>query len=815
VSLPTLTRHLTDDPVPVTLALMAKGARAASKTWTIQEWAGSLAAKAGPRDYVGQLRELYNGVISRWRYVMEAGERVPESPRAILGYVLGAEYNKGPHCKTPEHCDLSKTEWKAMGWGDCDDVSTLIAAAVLSLGMEPLWRVAQWPGGGHVSVATRTPKGEWVSIDPVGHPDNQFGWAMEPDGGQVTYFNLDGQQVNGPSGQFAANGNSAMGSVAYSEQVGPYLSGPQGAPAQDMGPTYMLSTRGIPMQRVAQGHVALVRPGDTRGRRILTLPRYHARIFARGLASERAPAYDQFGEAYEYLGGLDCWAPMGRWKYDGANDDRYSKYLSGLGRRRTRRRRARAERRKKRRRRDRKFFKRVGKAFRKVFKFSTKVAARILQSRAAKGTIGGILGVFGVPQGVVDRIFNGAARALRESGKSTKFIRYLVTGRWKQAAKIAHKVAKAFARGAAGSTVPGFAGGDCECPDWEFQKGDLPTGKIGREVWGMWDQDQDDRENDRHWAMRAHNGRTYAVAPVMGLRMGEPNEVGDIATQVVLPSPTPGGFYRIKKGDTPLGIAGQAYNLKAGGQRTAALKRINAIKYNAPFLRPTKGSFEQKYIGTHVISTLARYALEPAAQAAGGKGNNRAVIWIPQVDEEPPEDKPEPVLPTVDDDDPPIEIPPELPPSDEDMDISLPPLPTEPCKAGTVYKLTDDGWVCVADPYFIPGVPTPPHLEPTPPDPEPDDEEKPQIAEPPTPGLDPSKLPKPGDPIPGGRIPLCPPGLEAYWPSGNEGFGPHECYVPGYVPPGVEPGDEPAPAPKKGGGGLALAAGLMLTMLMA
>lgn len=814
MALPKLTNIHTHNPVQVTLRIMGTGARAAAKTWTLQEWAGSLAAQAGERDYIGQLHNLYQGVRKRWRYVMEAGERVPESPRAILGYVLGAEYNRGPTCPSPERCDVEATTWNQKGWGDCDDVSTLLAGAVLALGMTPLFRVALWGTGGHVSVVTQTPKGDWVSIDPVGAPEEPFGWAMDPGpGGAVHYFNLDAREVRGPS----PHAFQRSPSMAAPKLNGPYLqgvdgrrtyavtklAGPKEQPAK-MLPTYMMSPRGVPRQVVPTTHVVMVRPGDQRGHRVLTVPRYHARIFSRGMASDRAPAIDQFGEPYEYLAGLDAWAPMGRWEYVGCNDGRYSKYLSGLGRSRKRRRRARAQRRKMRRRRTRAFFKRAGKTFRKVFRFTTKLAARVLKSKVAKNTIGGIVGIFGVPQAVVNRVMNAASAAVRSTGKQTKFIKYVVTGKWKKAAKILLAVAEAARKGLAPETVPGFAGGE---PELQFTAANVPKNSHARAMWGRFDADDDDRDNDMHWAMRAHDGRTYAIAPVAGIRMGEPAEVADLQTQVITPTPVPGSFYRIQKGDTPLGIAGKAYNLKAGSSRTAALRRIQNIKFNAPFLRPTKGDFEKKQLGDYTITTLAKFACDPAENAQGQKGSCRPIIWIPQFDEEPPERSDagaEPVLPDVDD--PVVPVPQEPLPSSEDDTESLPAPPSEPCRPGTYLKLVDNEWQCVADPDYQPAPPITPKPEPTPPAPEPEDTERPQTKEPPTPGL-------PED-LDIKRDPLCPEGSEAYWPSGEDGFGPHACrpvdaYEPDVVgPESTQPGEQ-----QPGAGGLALASLLALALL--
>lgn len=834
-----LTHVHTMDPVRVALQTIGTGARNAANTWTLQEWASRLAARAGPRDYVGQLRNLYGDIIERWRYVQENGERVPESANAVLGHVLGASYNQGPTCPSPEHCDLARTQWSAntRGWGDCDDVSTLAAAGVIALGMRPLLRVVPWETGGHVSVVTRTPKGEWVSLDPVGHPDNAFGWAMPQQGfrNPILYFDLNAKRVKGPTAQQLQRKHTKMAVLA--KQAGPFLQGTDGRRtyASDLrratvptakrslpvGRTFMLSPRGVPRAAIENAHVVMVRPGDTRGRRVLTLPRYHAQIFSRGLASDRAPAVDQYGEAYEYLAGIDAWCPMGEWEYDVANGGRYSDYLSGFGRRRRRRRRrTRAERRARRRR----FFKKAGKAFRRVFKFTARMAARILDSRIAKSTVGTLLGVFGIPREVTNSIFSAAAAMLREDGKITDFVKLLLRGKFKKAARIAKQVAQAGGKALRKGIVPKVPG---------FSGADVPTHAVPREMWGQMDADEDDRDADLHWHMEAANGREYAVAPVMALRMGEPTEASDVSQAVIAPAPTPGAFYRVKKGDTLLGVAGKAFGLSSGSARTGKAKMINASQYNRVFARPSKSGYEKNVFGDTILSFSPRFALEPSAQEDGQKGSSYPVIWIPQAGEEPPmkeEADAPPITPTPTPEAPPVQVPPEQvePPAADD---GIPPMPTDPCPAGFKYKLTPAfksgdrmvpaGWSCVPDPdYVAPTKPKPPAIEPKPPEPTPDEPERTVEKEPPT-----EPDPDYWDQIPSspGDIsierPKCPPGTRPHWESGQPGFGPMSCkpvdapVIPSQPQPGSQPppGTE-VPGGKKEGDG---AAGALLATVLA
>src|SRR5574342_984764 len=124
-------------PAPVTLAQMGRTAKAASDTWTFRKWAARLATKAPPRDYRGQLRHLYRGVLDRWRYVAEPEEWIHGTPRSLIAHLLGVEYNSLPSTD-PTRVDLERVPATQKGWGDCDDVATVVAAGVRALGMTPI-----------------------------------------------------------------------------------------------------------------------------------------------------------------------------------------------------------------------------------------------------------------------------------------------------------------------------------------------------------------------------------------------------------------------------------------------------------------------------------------------------------------------------------------------------------------------------------------------------------------------------------------------------------------------------------------------------
>lgn len=181
----------TTEPHRVALETMRATALEASRTQAIRELASRIATRAGPRDYVGQLRQIYQYIIQHWRYVMEPEEFVHGTARSMIAHVLGTKYNAPG--QNPETVDLSAMPLKEFGWGDCDDVATLTASMVAAIGLKAFFRVAQGDGGAHVSVIARLPNGKGVSLDPVGHPKHPFGWVMPAP--EIKHYDVEAGQM--------------------------------------------------------------------------------------------------------------------------------------------------------------------------------------------------------------------------------------------------------------------------------------------------------------------------------------------------------------------------------------------------------------------------------------------------------------------------------------------------------------------------------------------------------------------------------------------------------------------------------------------
>lgn len=653
---------------------MGATARKAAETWTIEQWAGKLAAQAGPRDYIGQLRALYDDVNRRWRYVQESGERVPGTPRALLGHVLGAWYNQGDTCPDPEHCDVASTAWNQRGFGDCDDVSTLLAAGALSIGMRPYFRVARWPGGAHVSTYVETPKGERVNLDPVGEPEHTFGWALRSE--RVQFFDLDGREI--PFREEPTPMQPQL--ISGTEQPWP-------------SPTYMAGL-GDPAV-IDDTHVVLVRPGDSRGARVLAVPTWHYRLIARGMVEDGMPAVDQFGDVYAYDRMADLWAPIGAcvaYPMGRRRRRRFGQRLRRVGRRLARR------------------VAKVGHS--KIARIYRKAAGRILRSKLVQEAAAKGLQALGIPPQATKAILEREAALARRGGRA-KVAELIGAGRTKEAAALIAKV-----------TGQGVV------------RGAMPSGMS---LGGY------DASDNIVWTIQ-QSGREYPVAPVAGFeRVGGWYGFGqlDIADE-----PTPGRWYRIKKGDTFFGVIGRAFGLGSGGTRLRKTQQVNNVAANRRVWGPTPAGNEQKWFPDGRVSFNPRFACDAVAQIQSPDGGPNegcyAVIYIAVDGEEPPPYEapvppPAPELPSYPEEpeEPTVEIPPEEP-------VIEPPEPVEPTPPPPTL------------PPEEPVMPAPP-VEPTPP---------PVVEEPTAPTVVECGPGQRIDPNTGECVSACPPGYE-YDAAGN------------------------------------------------
>ncbi len=717
----------TSDPHAVALLAMRRAALEASRSWTFRELAGRLAARAGPRDYVGQLQAIYNFVVKRWRYVMEPEEFVHGSGSSAIAHVLGTKY-VAPG-SDPMHVDLLNLPDGEKGWGDCDDVSTIVAGMVMAIGLQAYFRIAESPQGAHVSVVAQLPDGRRVSVDPVGHPNHKFGWSMAAQ--KVTLINVE-----------------RPGAVP--EQTGSPLGRIGNTPMQH-AETYFLRTdaNGLQLQGgTRRGHWCAVSRNDGDGPRSLTVPMRQYRMLKRGITTDGMTGVDEMGKVYKYCNARDLWIDqrlrqvprlakpgmMGgvlddipaafrgpldnipaEFRGEFGNTDLMQFPFSGRRSRRKARRRkrkqARAERRgrrkvrrKKRRTRARKFFKRIGAGFRKVL-------AKIMNNKWVQNVIAGILQAYGVPMRLTKGVIAAGASLIKQGG----IIGFI---------KLLRKDKKAAMRMIATAGKAGLKGAGIDLDKFKKRARGRMQGLAGDGVYGapvqlngmaaLYDHDASGL-GTYYQIAQASRGRQYSApfsaAPVVAITGA--SGLYELGEQDIAASPTPGQWYSIQAGDNLSKVSRLAYGT-SGGQNYKRMKWINAVAANQYAF---DASAVDNLFPNGKITFMPRFSDEPAEAVQGVAGNDWATIWIPEVEgDEPPE-----TVPPVDDTtdvDPPVVIPDDVEPPDTDTD-DLPPIePPDVDPPDLPDEIPPD--VDPVDPPIVPGDDDDDDIEPPVVDPPPD-----------------------------------------------------------------------------------------------
>lgn len=643
-------RHVvvkTRDPHGDALRVMARTAVDASRTWAIREWGAKLAVRAPPRNYMGQLNAIYDGLLSRWRYVMEPDEFVHGTADSMIGHVLGVRYNAPD--QDPGLVDIENTPVRQRGWGDCDDIATAVAALALGIGMQAWFRVAENPGGAHVSTLVRTPKGEIVSVDPVGHPDHPFGWALP--GQRVRLFDVETGQTSNIA---------PMSGTGDEMQAETYFV----APGQTL-------TGGT-----ARGHWAATAKNDGDGPRVMAIPMRQFRMASRGIMTDGMTGVDEMGKVYRYCGDRDMWVDqrLRRTTLGGIPD-----YMGGIeplsGRRSRRKRRrarraarraaratkraARRSRRKKRRTRVRKFFKRIGKGLRKVI-------AKVMSMKWVQNIVAGVLQVWGVPLQLTKGVIAAGAELIKRGG-IIGFLKLLKKDK-KKAFQMIAAAAKAGLKGLGmdiGSFMKklkkkmgGYGG-------WLDVVEPVPFGGLGALCTHEALPDGTGTQYlVRQQSARGKPSKAFYAQPVIGLAgVFGAVEVGD---NDVSTEPVPGRWYRIEQGDNLSKVAQEAYGT-SGGANYKRMKWINQAKANQPYFDP---SVTDNLFPNGRITFMPRFSSDNRA-IRGEPGNDYALIWIPEAaGDEPPEVVPE--IPDIPDTD--VEIP-DIPDAELDPVDDTPKLP--------------------------------------------------------------------------------------------------------------------------------------------
>lgn len=162
-----------------TVKRIGQGIKEGSKYLPIRNAAAAAAYAAPRKNYLAQLRRIWDFFVSRWRYVKDPDgtELLQAGPKAIARLTIGL---------------FGGVDGKGSGIGDCDDAAMAMGALCKSVGFQVrICTTARknFPMS-HVFVQALVPKLGWVFVDPVILPKKGFGQA--PDFERMFIFNLDG-----------------------------------------------------------------------------------------------------------------------------------------------------------------------------------------------------------------------------------------------------------------------------------------------------------------------------------------------------------------------------------------------------------------------------------------------------------------------------------------------------------------------------------------------------------------------------------------------------------------------------------------------
>jgi len=211
-----------------TIALIGKGIKEGARYIPIRMHAAKVASRAAPKDYLGQVRAIYDDFIKRWRYVMDPleTEMVTVGGPQIYEQVIGLAARSGEK-----------------GFGDCDDATIALGSLLRSIGFEVAINTIEKPTPpgapqglfSHVFPTVRIPGRGWVTVDAVGHPRHPMGWT--PPYQRLAVWDLEANLV-ATRGQFPP---------VFKEMLTADISGITGRPTKQQGVRQM-SLQGIDMR---------------------------------------------------------------------------------------------------------------------------------------------------------------------------------------------------------------------------------------------------------------------------------------------------------------------------------------------------------------------------------------------------------------------------------------------------------------------------------------------------------------------------------------------------------------------------------------
>lgn len=173
--------------IPVTIKIIGQAIKEAQLFPPLRNHAAALATMAAPKDYLGQLKALFDDVTSHWRYVRDpiAADTLTISGPQIMKYTLGFNGGIG----------------RGYGAGDCDDIAIGLGSMAAAIGF-PVRIVTSSDDGknwNHVFVQAHIPGGGWFTLDPVLWPQEPIGSTVQA--ARLGYWNLEGDRIglSGPA----------------------------------------------------------------------------------------------------------------------------------------------------------------------------------------------------------------------------------------------------------------------------------------------------------------------------------------------------------------------------------------------------------------------------------------------------------------------------------------------------------------------------------------------------------------------------------------------------------------------------------------
>lgn len=196
----------------MTLKEIGNAIKRGSEYLPIRNLSAKLATKAPPKDFLGQLRSVYDYVIKHWRYVKDPAhkELLTASPRAVFKLVLAGD---------------GVGMGYGLGAGDCDCITVGLGAMLESIGFKlriattaniksPPSRMFE-----HVFIQAYVKPMGWITLDPVLHPYREFGATTSHS--RIALWDLNGNLL-GYAGNVTGNlgGNDMQTLNTYRDYSG-------------------------------------------------------------------------------------------------------------------------------------------------------------------------------------------------------------------------------------------------------------------------------------------------------------------------------------------------------------------------------------------------------------------------------------------------------------------------------------------------------------------------------------------------------------------------------------------------------------------